>query len=47
MEIDEWSRYRVDYVRLKIACRDVSKVPKSAESGLGMSIFDFGFEREI
>jgi hypothetical protein len=25
MEIDETTRYRVDYVRLKIACRDVSK----------------------
>ena len=44
IEIDENSRYRYDYVRLKIACRDVSKVPKTAEGTLGMYIIDFGFE---
>lgn len=47
IEIDEGSRYRYDYVRLKIACRDVSKVPKSAEGTLSMYIIDFGFEREM
>ena len=47
MEIDEESRFRYDYVRLKIACRDVSKVPKTAEGTLGLYIFDFEFEREI
>lgn len=40
-------RYRYDYIRVKIACRDVTKVPKKAESTLGMYIFYFGFEREI
>lgn len=47
MEVDEKSRFRVDYVHLKIACRDLTKVPKSAESFLGMVRYDFGFEREI
>jgi hypothetical protein len=47
MEIDEGSRYRYDYVRLKIAYRDVTRVPKTAESLLGMYLIDFGFEREV
>ena len=47
LEIDEGSRYRYDYVRLKIACRDVTRVPKTAESFLGMYLIDFGFEREV
>ena len=47
IEIDEGSRYRYDYVRLKIACRDVTRIPKSAESFLGMYLIDFGFEREV
>lgn len=47
IEIDECSRYRYDYVRLRIACRDVSRVPKTAESTLGMYLNEFDFEREI
>jgi len=47
MEIDEESRFRYDYVKLKIACRDVSKVPKTTEGTLGLYIVDFEFEREI
>ena len=46
IEIDEGSRYRYDYVRLKIACGDVTRVPKTAEGTLGMYIIDFEFERE-
>lgn len=46
-EIDEKARFRVDYVRLKIACRDITKVPKTAEGVLGLTVYDFGFEREI
>lgn len=46
LEIDEKTRFRHDYVRAKIACRDIKKVPRSAESALGMSIIDFHFERE-
>lgn len=47
LEIDEKTRFRHDYVRMKIACRDVTKVPRTAESALGMSILDFHFEREV
>lgn len=47
IEIDEGSRYRYDYVRLRIACRDVSKVLETTEGTLGMYIIDFGFEREV
>jgi hypothetical protein len=47
MEIDEKSRFRMDYVKLNIACRDVSKVPKSTKGTLGLCLYDFGFEREI
>jgi hypothetical protein len=47
IDVDEGSRYRYDYVRLKIACRDVTRVPRTAEGTLGMHLIDFGYEREI
>lgn len=47
VEIDEKTRFRNDYVRVKIACRDISQVPAVAESSLGMKIYDFSFEREV
>lgn len=47
IEIDEKSTFRRDYVRIKIACRDVTKVSKTAEGVLGITLFDFGFEREV
>lgn len=47
IEIDEKTRLRNDFVRVKIACRDVTKVPASAESTLGMLIYDFFYEREV
>lgn len=47
MEIDESTRFSPYYVRMKIACRDVTKVPHSAESTLGLFIHDFIFEREV
>lgn len=47
VEIDEKTRFRADYVQMKIACRDVQKVPKVAEGTLGMFIHDFTFEREV
>jgi hypothetical protein len=34
-------------VRLRIACRDVTKVRKTAKGTLGLYIIDFGFEREV
>lgn len=47
MEIDEKTRFRADYVRVKIACRNLQKVPATAEGTMGLCIHDFGFEREV
>lgn len=47
VEIDEKTRVRNEYVRVRIACRDVSIVPCTVESSLGLFIYDFHFEREI
>lgn len=47
MEIDEMTRYRADYVRVKIACKDIQKVPRFAEGTLGLYVKDFIFEREV
>ena len=46
MEIDESTRYKTEFVRIKIACRDVHEVPASAEGNLGIYIYDFFFELE-
>lgn len=32
---------------MKIACRDVTEVPRVAKEALGMFIIEFGFEREV
>lgn len=47
MAIDEKTIFKSEYVRIKIACRDVMQVPASAESSLGLKLFDFFFEREV
>lgn len=47
LEIDESTRLRNEYVRVRIACRDITKVPKKAESTLGLFLHDFTFEREV
>lgn len=47
MEIDESTRFRHDYVRMRIACRDVTKVPRTAQSTLGLFIHEFTYEREV
>uniref|UniRef100_A0A0A9F483 Uncharacterized protein n=1 Tax=Arundo donax TaxID=35708 RepID=A0A0A9F483_ARUDO len=36
-----------EYVRIKIGCRDVTKVPELAEGCLGLHFYDFHFEREL
>jgi hypothetical protein len=46
MAVDENSRFNTEYVRMKIACREVDAIPESAEGCLGMHIYDFFFERE-
>lgn len=32
VEIDEKSLHKQDFVRMKIACRDITKVPESADN---------------
>jgi hypothetical protein len=46
MAVDENSRFNTEYVRMKIACREVEAIPESAEGCLGMHIYDFFYERE-
>ena len=46
MAIDEGTRFSKDFVRVKIACRNIDLVPSSAESTLGLFLYDF-FEREL
>jgi hypothetical protein len=47
VEIDERTRLRNEYVRARIACRDVTVVLGVVESSLGLFLYDFFFEREI
>ncbi|CAL4921903.1 unnamed protein product [Urochloa decumbens] len=44
--IDEGTRFKQEFVRVKIACRDVELVPPCAEGALGLDIYDFYFELE-
>ena len=46
MTIDEKARYNPDHVRVRIVCRDVLAVPKTAESTLGIYLYDFQLELE-
>lgn len=47
METDEKTRFRMEFVRMKIACRDITRVPRVAEGTLGLNVHDFIFEREV
>uniref|UniRef100_A0A804LT84 DUF4283 domain-containing protein n=1 Tax=Zea mays TaxID=4577 RepID=A0A804LT84_MAIZE len=47
IEIDERTRLRNEYVRARIAYRDVTTVPGVVEGSLGLFLYDFFFEREI
>jgi hypothetical protein len=47
IEIDEKTRFRHNFFRAKIACTDITKVPRIAESTLGLNLYDFNFEREV
>jgi hypothetical protein len=47
IDIDEATRTNSEYVRVQIACREVTKVPVVAEGTLGLMIYDFSFEREM
>jgi hypothetical protein len=46
ISIDENTRYNPEYVRVKIACKEIAEVPESVEGNLWMFIFEFFYERE-
>ncbi|TVU01395.1 hypothetical protein EJB05_53164, partial [Eragrostis curvula] len=45
--VDEKSLYRQDYVRIKICCKDVTKVPATAEGAIIPYMYEFSFKREV
>jgi len=47
LEVDVNNLKRWDYVRIKIGCRDITKVPAVAEGVLDMHFYDFVFQREV
>jgi hypothetical protein len=47
METNEKTRFYLDNVRMKIACRDVTKVPRTPKGTVGIYVKDFIFEREL
>lgn len=46
-EIDESSINKQEFVRMKICCRDVAKVPESVEDLIVPNLYGFFFEREV
>jgi hypothetical protein len=47
LEVDKQNLKRWDYVRVKIGCRDISKVPATVEGLMDLHFFDFSFQREV
>ena len=47
LEVDTNNLKRWSYVRVKIGCRDITKVPAVAEGVLDMHFYDFVFQREV
>jgi hypothetical protein len=47
LEVDKHNLKRWDYVRVKIGCRDISKVPATVEGLMDLHFFDFSFQREV
>lgn len=45
--MDKDSLHKNDYVRVKIGCRDVTKVPASIDGLLDFHFYDYFFEREV
>jgi hypothetical protein len=46
-EIDKTTLGRTDYVRIRIAARDISKVPERAEGAIIPYLHEFLYEREV
>jgi hypothetical protein len=47
LEVDRDSLHKNDYVRVKIGCRDVTKVPASVDGVLDFHFYDYFFQREV
>lgn len=47
VEIDDKSLSGYEFVRIKIACRDVTKVPQFVEGAIVPYLCDFEYEREV
>jgi hypothetical protein len=47
LEVDKHNLKRWDYVRVKIGCRDISKVLATVEGLMDLHFFDFNFQREV
>jgi hypothetical protein len=47
LEVDKNNLKKWDYVRVKIGCRDVTKVPAKVEGLLDLHFYDFTFQREV
>jgi hypothetical protein len=45
--VDKASLKRIDYMRIKFASKDVSKIPKIAEGAILPYLYDFRFERKV
>jgi hypothetical protein len=43
LEIDKTNIKRWEYVRAKIGCRDITKVPAKVEGLLDLHLYDFTF----
>jgi hypothetical protein len=46
-EVDKSTLNRTDYVRIRLAARDVTKVPEVAECSISEYLYGFFFEREV
>jgi hypothetical protein len=44
VEIDERTGLRNEYVRARIACRDVTAIPRAVKSSLGLFLYDFSLK---
>jgi hypothetical protein len=47
LEVDKANLKRWEYVRVKIGCKDITKVPAVVEGLLDMHFYDFVFQREV
>lgn len=46
-EVDKSTLRKIDYVRIKIAARDISKVLERVEGAIIPYLYDFLYEREV